>query len=470
MVCGLAAREERVKREPHLRDATWSSLRQADSYADLHYYSNVCRLFRFKDGQEMYVKFKLRPFDKNIREDSGKVEPFGILPPETIAIPRDANDTRPLLFLAEDFQNRVKSANGVRYIFQLQVRPIPQDEAAQEIALDCTKPWDELQFPYIDVGEVIINENLSKEGSERLEFKPFLRCHEVDVIRATSSSQSASIDHGRSLVYEICQRLRNGDPLPGAWRIFLEQSDVKVDLSGCPMAAALERKDAEKVTLLRPWYLTTWAVFAQPLLQTILPYFLLGLIIYFPLTLLLHCKNTRNMPVHWTFPFFWVSTGVLAALACVVAKYILVGKKSEDERVHIWSRGVFMDTIWQAIRTVVGDYFMEMASGSALFLMWMKLMGSYIELDKGTYVDSMGAALNPEMVEVEGGGSVEREALLFGHVYDGEGGVVKFGKIVVGERGFVGSRAVAMPGVAVESEGSLSALSLAMKGEVIRSR
>ncbi|KAK3408603.1 hypothetical protein EUGRSUZ_J00812 [Eucalyptus grandis] len=470
MVCGLAAREERVKREPHLRDAAWSSLRQADSYADLHYYSNVCRLFRFKDGQEMYVKFKLRPFDKNIREDSGKVEPFGILPPETIAIPRDANDTRPLLFLAEDFQNRVKSANGVRYIFQLQVRPIPQDEAAQEIALDCTKPWDELQFPYIDVGEVIINENLTKEGSERLEFKPFLRCHEVDVIRATSSSQSASIDHGRSLVYEICQRLRNGDPLPGAWRIFLEQSDVKVDLSGCPMAAALERKDAEKVTLLRPWYLTTWAVFAQPLLQTILPYFLLGLIIYFPLNLLLHCKNTRNMPVHWTFPFFWVSTGVLAALACVVAKYILVGKKSEDERVHIWSRGVFMDTIWQAIRTVVGDYFVEMASGSALFLMWMKLMGSYIELDKGTYVDSMGAAMNPEMVEVEGGGSVEREALLFGHVYDGEGGVVKFGKIVVGERGFVGSRAVAMPGVAVESEGSLSALSLAMKGEVIRSR
>lgn len=470
LVCGLAAREEHVKRVPHVRDAVWTSLRQADSYAEMHYYSNICRLFRFKDGQEMYVKFKLRPSDKNIGEDTGKVEPSGILPPETGAIPRDANDTRPLLFLAEDFQNRVKSPNGVRYIFQLQVMPVPQDEAARDIALDCTKPWDESQFPYIDVGEVIINENLTKEGSERLEFNPFLRCHEVDVIRATSSSQSASIDHGRSLVYEICQHLRNGDPLPEAWRVFLEQSDVKVDLSGCPMAAALQRKDTEKVTLSRPWYLTTWAVFAQPLLQTILPYFLLGLIIYFPLNLLLHCKNTRNMPVHWTFPFFWVSTGVLAALACVAAKYILVGKKREEETVHIWSRGVFMDTVWQAIRTVFGDYFVEMTSGSALFLMWMKLMGSYIELDKGTYVDSMGAALNPEMVEVEGGGSVEREALLFGHVYDGEGGVVKFGKIVVGERGFVGSRAVAMPGVVVESEGSLSALSLAMKGEVIRSR
>ncbi|KAF8009158.1 hypothetical protein BT93_J0213 [Corymbia citriodora subsp. variegata] len=470
LVCGLAAREEHVKRVPHVRDAVWTSLRQADSYVDMHYYSNICRLFRFKDRQEMYVKFKLRPFDESIGEDIGKVEPSGILPPETGAIPRDANDTRPLLFLAEDFQNRVKSPNRVRYIFQLQVRPIPQDEAARDIALDCTRPWDESQFPYIDVGEVIIDENLTKEGSERLEFNPFLRCHEVDVIRATSSSQSASIDHGRSLIYEICQHLRNGDPLPEAWRVFLEQSDVKVDLSGCPMAAALERKDTEKVTLSRPWYLTTWAVFVQPLLQTIVPYFLLGLIMYFPLNLLLHCKNTRNMPVHWMFPFFWVSTGILAALACAAAKYMLVGKKREDETVHIWSRGVFLDTIWQAIRTVFGDYFVEMTSGSGLFLMWMKLMGSYVELDKGTYVDSMGAALNPEMVEVEGGGSVEREALLFGHVYDGEGGVVKFGKIVVGEGGFVGSRAVAMPGVAVETGGSLSALSLAMKGEVIRSR
>ncbi|XP_056169326.1 uncharacterized protein LOC115678001 [Syzygium oleosum] len=233
LVCGLAAREEHIKRASHVRDAVWTSICQADSYADLHYYSNICRLFRFKDGQEMYVKFKLRPSDENIGEDFGKVEPSGILPPETGAIPRDANDTRPLLFLAEDFQNRVNSPNG------LQVRPIPQDEAARDIALDCTKPWDETEFPYTDVGEVIINENLTKEGSERLEFNPFLRCHKVDVIRATSSSHSASIDHGRSLVYKICQHLRNGDPLPEAWRVFLEQSDVKVDLSGCPMAASL---------------------------------------------------------------------------------------------------------------------------------------------------------------------------------------------------------------------------------------
>jgi hypothetical protein len=235
------------------------------------------------------------------------------------------------------------------------------------------------------------------------------------------------------------------------------------------MAAALEKKDSGKVTLARTWYQTLWVIFAQPLLQTFLPYFLMGLLIFAPLNWILHLKESKKVAMHWLLPLVWVSSGVLAALACVVAKWILVGKKKEGQTVHIWSIGVFMDTVWQAFRTVVGDYFMEMTRGSILFLLWLKLMGSDIDLDQGAYVDSMGAALNPEMVEIERGGCVGREALLFGHIYEGEGGKVKFGRIRVGEGGFVGSRAIAMPGVRVEIGGNLSALSLAMKEEIVRS-
>ncbi|MBA0690649.1 hypothetical protein Goari_008311 [Gossypium aridum] len=468
LVCGLPAREEHVKRVPHIRDAVWMSLRHANSYAELHYYSNFVRLLRFSDGEERYVKFKLRPYDGSISEESGKVEPKGILPPETGAIPRDENDTRPLLFLAQDFQRRVNSG-GVRYIFQLQVRPVPSDEAARDVALDCTKPWDETEFPYIDVGEINLERNLTAEEAEALEFNPFRRCHLIDVIRASMSSQSASIDHGRSLIYEICQRLRNKEPLPEAWRIFLEQSDVKVDLSGCPMAAAiLEKKDTGKVTLERKWYQTSWSIFVQPLLQTVLPYSLLGLAIFAPLTCVLHMKESEKFPLHWLLPLLWVSSGIVAAITCAVAKWVLVGKKNEGETVQIWSKRVFMDTIWQAFRTLVGDYFMEMSSGSITFLVWMKLMGSDIEVDQGMYVDSMGALLNPEMVDMERGGCVGRDALLFGHIYEGEGGKVKFGKIRIGEGGYIGSRAVAMPGVRVESGGNLTALTLAMKEEIVK--
>lgn len=73
---------------------------------------------------------------------TGKVEPTGILPPETGAIPRDEKDTRPLLFLADDFQKRVNSPGGVRYVFQVQLQPVPDDESTRDAALDCTKPWD----------------------------------------------------------------------------------------------------------------------------------------------------------------------------------------------------------------------------------------------------------------------------------------------------------------------------------------
>jgi hypothetical protein len=51
LVCGLPAREEQVKRAPHIRDAVWGSLRNTNSYTELHYYSNICRLLRVRGWQ-----------------------------------------------------------------------------------------------------------------------------------------------------------------------------------------------------------------------------------------------------------------------------------------------------------------------------------------------------------------------------------------------------------------------------------
>ncbi|KAI3823214.1 hypothetical protein L1987_04651 [Smallanthus sonchifolius] len=471
LVCGAAAREEHLKHAPHIRDAMWGSLRNTDSYAELHYYSNICRLFRFEDGNEMYVKFKLRPFDVTIDEDSGKVEPTGILPPETGAIPRDENDKRPLLFLDDDFKRRVNSREHVRYVLQFQFRPVLNDEVARESVLDCTKPWDEKEFPYVEVGEITIDRLLTNEESDNLEFNPFLKCHEIDVIQATSCSQSASMDHGRSVVYSICQHLRNNKPLPESWRNFLQHSDVKVDLTGCPMATRVEKTDTQNVTLARPWYKNLWMMSGQPLLQVIMPYFLMGMVIFAPLNAVLYLKSrdgSQFSQLHWLIPGFWFGSGVLAGVVCGVAKWVLVGKKKEGETVMIWSTGVYLDTIWQAIRTLVGEYFMDMSSGSVVVALWMNLMGSHVAWNRGAYVDSMGAVLNPEMVTIEPYGSVGREALLFGHIYEGEGGKVKFGKVKVKEAGFVGSRAVAMPGVVVKKDGNLAGLSLAMKEEIIK--
>ncbi|KAJ7947519.1 AMP-dependent synthetase/ligase [Quillaja saponaria] len=271
--------------------------------------------------------------------------------------------------------------------------------------LTAPDPGTRMSSHILTLERFILTKTSLRKKAEGQEFNPYIRCHEVDVIRATSCSQSSSIDHGRSLIYEICQHLRNGEPIPESWRIFLEQSDV---------------------------------------------------------------KDAKKLPLHWLLPIFWVLSGVLGAIMCVIAKRFLVGKKKEGETVLTWSNNVFLDTIWQALRTLVGDYFMEMTSGSILFVVWMKLMGADVDSKCEAYVDSMGALLNPEMVKIEKGGCIGREALLFGHTYEEEGGKVKFGQIKIGEEGYIGSRAVAMPGVRVESGGNLSALSLAMKEEIIR--
>ncbi|KAH6812933.1 HXXXD-type acyl-transferase family protein [Perilla frutescens var. frutescens] len=234
----------------------------------------------------------------------------------------------------------------------------------------------------------------------------------------------------------------------------------------------VSEKDASvlssQVTLARAWHQTVWSIFAQPLMQTLLPYFLLAYVVSAPLKWMLSAHASMNCALHWLLPLFWIVSGVAAAVACALAKWVLVGRKKDGGTVLIWSGSVFMDTVWQAFKTLAGEYFIETTGGSMFFAVWMKLMGAEIDVGGGVYVDSMGAALNPEMVEIGGGGCVGREALLFGHIYEGDGGKVKFGKIRIGEGGFVGSRAVAMPGVVVEEGGSLGALSLAMKGEVVR--
>ncbi|CAK8575846.1 unnamed protein product [Lathyrus sativus] len=240
------------------------------------------------------------------------------------------------------------------------------------------------------------------------------------------------------------------------------------------LTSPLHKQESPKVTftLTRKWYQTLSSLFIQPFLQTVLPHILLGLSIYAPLNLVFHLKNTNKVPIFWLLPLIWILSGTMAALTCVIAKWVLIGRKKNGEKVAIWSKSIILDSTWQAIRTLTGDYFMEMTCGSFMFVKWMKMMGVDVDMDDGdVYVDSMGALLNPEMVKIERGGCVGKEALLFGHIYEGdEGGMVKFGEIKVCEDGFVGSRAMVMPGVRLENGANVGALSLVMKGEVVRSR
>ena len=74
-------------------------------------------------------------------------------------------------------------------------------------------------------------------------------------------------------------------------------------------------------------------------------------------------------------------------MACVIAKWILVGKKKAGEVVPLWSQRIALDSTWQTITTLVGDYFMDMASGSFWFMLWMKLMGANVDMEHAIYIE-----------------------------------------------------------------------------------
>ena len=71
-----------------------------------------------------------------------------------------------------------------------------------------------------------------------------------------------------------------------------------------------------------------------------------GLVIFGPMNWVLYLKDTKKYPLHWLLPLFWVCSGILAAFAFVVGKWVLVGKKKEGKTMLIWSSEPFMDTIW----------------------------------------------------------------------------------------------------------------------------
>ncbi|KAI5393436.1 hypothetical protein KIW84_060533 [Lathyrus oleraceus] len=94
----------------------------------------------------------------------------------------------------------------------------------------------------------------------------------------------------------------------------------------------------------------------------------------------MNSKNINKVPIFWLLPLIWILSGTMAALTCGIAKWVLVGRKKKGEEVSIWSKSIILDSTWQAIRMLTGDYFMEMTCGSFMFVKWMKMMSVDVDM------------------------------------------------------------------------------------------
>ena len=97
---------------------------------------------------------------------------------------------------------------GLTISYQLQLQPVTDDPVQQEAAKDCTTPWDESQYPFHDVANLRLTRILPGEWAEPLEFNPYHAPPELALILARTATETASVNHLRSVVYQISADMR----------------------------------------------------------------------------------------------------------------------------------------------------------------------------------------------------------------------------------------------------------------------
>lgn len=153
------------------REASIAGLRRAPaSYAELHYYTQLVRLWRGANNgpiESRRCRLRLVPEDG---AESGLPDVQDQDTPWDVA--RRGDESRSPDYLRSEFDARIV-AGGVRLRLQVQISPaIDEDEPDVEDALawyDATVDWD---LPWLDVGTLVLDKGLPPAAGEFLRFDP----------------------------------------------------------------------------------------------------------------------------------------------------------------------------------------------------------------------------------------------------------------------------------------------------------
>lgn len=495
-----AERTERIRQSPALGESQWGNLRKPNSYAEMHYFACTTRMFRAKSSEKMYVKFKIRPQDPAFGEDEGSVKRGNGLPPLSGMLPASPDDTRSKSCVRDDFKNKLECSEGVRFVLQLQLHPIPTSVKEQEEIQDPTKVWDPNHFPYMDVAELWLNEYIEDSVFDDIHFNPKNGPPSLAMIKATSAMQCASVDQGRSTMHDLLGYLRAGTPLPPFWHELVKKSlptasavdeNIVSQCSadpGCPVMSGMSNVaqslqtfkhstqrvdghnrgplktstedvlDSRNLSLLRS---------VQPFLQVVAPFAMLVLALYPSLLALAFIGSKAGRESMYVFiPVAYLCTGLLFAILSICCKWGVSWRIKDGETHELWSTTTLGHTVCAAINMTLASTFLELTKGSILCTWYLKGMGASIK-DTAVYIDTLHA-LNPDQLRIGSRNAIGRNALLFGHLYEGK--KVTFKSNLIGDDTFIGTRALILPGMKMEDGTQLPALGLGMKDEVIRAQ
>lgn len=184
-------------------------IRDPESYTQLHYYSETTYNFTGLNNTSCFLRYRLIN-QQNPTVDKGWIDPKYVKMPLDF-LPRVASDTRPETYLQEDFRQKVRHG-GVSYLLQMQLQPVTESVEINERAKDCTIPWEETAYPFHDVAILDLDSILPDELAEPLEFNPYHAPPELGLILAKTAQEKASVNHLRSIVYQISANMRKYQP------------------------------------------------------------------------------------------------------------------------------------------------------------------------------------------------------------------------------------------------------------------
>jgi thioesterase domain-containing protein/acyl carrier protein len=209
------SRDEVLRQRPHMRSTLWASYRNAVSYADYDYYSQVPRCFLDVDGRGWFVRYRLVP--RGGARDAGVFDPGDLwLPPDPPQeLTRPGSDARPPTFLHDELRARLGSGE-VAGLLQIQLHPVTSVPGLDEGALNGSLPWSPEVLPWHDLATLRLSTLMDDEDTERLAFSPGLAPASLGIALGPSPRQNASINHLRVLLYQMTSAARRGQRPPAA--------------------------------------------------------------------------------------------------------------------------------------------------------------------------------------------------------------------------------------------------------------
>ncbi|MEZ4266067.1 MAG: hypothetical protein R3F39_06795 [Myxococcota bacterium] len=165
-----------LKKSYAAREASIAMLRRAPaSFAALHYHTRLVRLWVGTNADDETVGLRCR---MRLIPDGDAVESGLPAPPDEDApwnVKRLPTEARPKNYLHTELASRLNSGEA-RLRLQTQLGPAPRDRASSVddagAWYDATVGWDEADFPWHDVGTVVLTEILPPQATECLFFDP----------------------------------------------------------------------------------------------------------------------------------------------------------------------------------------------------------------------------------------------------------------------------------------------------------